>query len=146
MRCAFSFPIIGQGKRRVMRLAACLPQQWIGHQYTLQYQRRASLSTARTVIFSGIQPTGVPHLGNYLGALQQWVRIQNEAKATSTLMFSIVDLHAMTLPYDQNQLRLWKRQTLAALLAVGLKPEQSTIFFQSAVRLGSILRSPLKRL
>ncbi|KAL8895525.1 MAG: hypothetical protein Q9207_008140, partial [Kuettlingeria erythrocarpa] len=74
---------------------------------------------------------------NYLGALQQWVRIQNEAKATSTLMFSIVDLHAMTLPQDQSQLRQSKRQALAAILAVGLKPERSTIFFQSAVRLDS---------
>lgn len=136
------FPILGQAKQRVLRLTACPRQQWIGDKHALQYRRFASCSTAEKVILSGIQPTGVPHIGNYLGALQQWVRIQNQAPATSTLMFSIVDLHAMTLPYDPNQLRVWKWQTLAALLAVGLKPERSTIFFQSAVRL-AISRSYL---
>ncbi|KAL8923408.1 MAG: hypothetical protein Q9172_003157 [Xanthocarpia lactea] len=87
----------------------------------------------RQVIFSGIQPTGIPHLGNYFGALEQWVKIQNSATSTTDLLFSIVDLHAMTLPYDRAQFRLWRRQTLAALLAVGLDPKRSTIFFQSAV-------------
>ncbi|KAL8991941.1 MAG: hypothetical protein Q9169_007515 [Polycauliona sp. 2 TL-2023] len=95
----------------------------------------SSLSSSNQVIFSGIQPTGIPHLGNYFGALQQWVKIQNGATSTTDLLFSIVDLHAMTLPYDRTRLRLQKRQTLAALLAVGLDPQRSTIFFQSAVRL-----------
>ena len=89
--------------------------------------------SSKTVIFSGIQPTGVPHLGNYLGALQQWVKLQNEAAPTTQLMFSIVDLHALTSRQDPEQLRRWKRETLAALLAVGLDPERSTIFFQSDV-------------
>lgn len=93
----------------------------------------ASLSNPNQVIFSGIQPTGVPHLGNYFGALHQWVKIQDGAPSTTDLLFSIVDLHAMTLPYDRNELRLQKRQTLAALLAIGLNPQRSTIFFQSAV-------------
>ncbi|KAI4258433.1 MAG: hypothetical protein L6R42_005101, partial [Xanthoria sp. 1 TBL-2021] len=70
---------------------------------------------------------------NYFGALQQWVKIQDGATSTTDLLFSIVDLHAMTLPYNQARLRLQKRQTLAALLAVGLDPQRSTIFFQSAV-------------
>ncbi|KAL8697627.1 MAG: hypothetical protein Q9224_002214 [Gallowayella concinna] len=96
--------------------------------------RHASSSTyPRQIIFSGIQPTGIPHLGNYFGALQQWVKIQNGATSTTDVIFSIVDLHAMTLPYDPAQLRLWKRQTLAALLAVGLDPQRSIIFFQSSV-------------
>lgn len=98
------------------------------------------------MIFSGIQPTGVPHLGNYLGALSQWVALQNEAAAagsssvggatTSTptrLLFSVVDLHAITLPQEAAQLRRWRREMLAALLAVGLDPARSTIFHQSSV-------------
>lgn len=124
---------LGQSKQRLLGWTARPPQQRIGKELVILEHRHASSSTARKVILSGIQPTGVPHLGNYLGALQQWVQIQNEASATSDLFFSIVDLHAMTLPYHQDQLRLWKRQTLAALLAVGLKPDRSTIFFQSAV-------------
>lgn len=85
------------------------------------------------LIFSGIQPTGVPHIGNYLGALQQWVRIQNSEPASAKLVISIVDLHAITVQQDAAQLRRWKRETLAALLAVGLDPKYCTIFFQSDV-------------
>lgn len=85
------------------------------------------------VIFSGIQPTGVPHLGNYLGALQPWARLQIEASPSTRLFYSIVDLHAITATQDADRLRRWKRETLATLLAVGLDPERSTIFYQSAV-------------
>lgn len=87
------------------------------------------------IVFSGIQPTGVPHIGNYLGALQEWVRFQNEAPATSQLFFSIVDLHALTDNASAAGLKQWKRQTLATLLAVGLDPKRSTIFYQSSVGL-----------
>lgn len=92
-----------------------------------------SPSTPGKVVFSGIQPTGVPHLGNYLGALQQWVRMQNEASPSTQLLYSIVDLHALTMRQDPGQLRRWKRETLATLLAVGLNPERSVIFYQSRV-------------
>ena len=97
----------------------------------LSYQKTAD------VIFSGIQPTGVPHLGNYLGALRQWKRLQNEAPPSTQLLFSVVDLHAITTRQDAYQLRQWKRETLATLLAVGLDPERSTIFYQSTVPLCS---------
>lgn len=122
------------------------------------HQRRSASSTTTNpttppsnatpkVIFSGIQPTGVPHLGNYLGALSQWVALQEEATATTAattvngtgaapttrLLFSVVDLHAITLPQDAAQLRRWRREMLAALLAVGLDPSRSTIFHQSSV-------------
>lgn len=96
-------------------------------------QRLYSSTTQEQVIFSGIQPTGIPHLGNYLGALQQWVRMQNNAPESTKLYYSIVDLHAITFPQDGPQLRRRKRETLATLLAVGLNPERSTIFYQSAV-------------
>lgn len=96
-------------------------------------QRLHAFNTKAHVIFSGIQPTGVPHLGNYLGALQQWARLQNEASPSTQLLYSIVDLHAITTNQDADQLRRWKRETLATLLAVGLDPERSTVFYQSAV-------------
>lgn len=88
---------------------------------------------APKVIFSGIQPTGVPHLGNYLGALQQWVRLQNEAASDVSLIYSVVDLHAITVPQDPDHLRRCKREMLATLLAIGLDPNKSTIFYQSSV-------------
>ena len=87
------------------------------------------------VIFSGIQPIGVPHLGNYLGALKQWVRLQNEATPDTTLIYSVVDLHAITVTQDPAHLRQCKREMLATLLAIGLDPKRSTIFHQSAVRI-----------
>ena len=96
--------------------------------------RHSSSKIRGDVIFSGIQPTGVPHLGNYLGALQQWTRMQDEAAPSTQSLYSIVDLHAITMSQDADQLRTWKRETLATLLASGLDPEKSTIFYQSTVR------------
>ena len=92
----------------------------------------SSLSKTK-IIFSGIQPTGVPHLGNYLGALQQWKKLQDEAASSTQLFYSIVDFHAITARQGAAQLRESRREMLAALLAIGLKPESCTIFFQSAV-------------
>ncbi|KAJ5902482.1 hypothetical protein N7495_003010 [Penicillium taxi] len=94
---------------------------------------KAKAPAHEPVIFSGIQPTGVPHLGNYLGALNEWVKLQNGAKPGTKLIFSVVDLHALTVPQDPAQLRKWRREAFATLLAVGLDPKKSTIFFQSAV-------------
>jgi hypothetical protein len=86
-----------------------------------------------TTVFSGIQPTGVPHLGNYLGALREWVKLQNVAAKDTKLMFSIVDLHALTVPQERCQLRKWRKEAFATLVAVGLDPNRATIFYQSAV-------------
>lgn len=83
-------------------------------------------------IFSGIQPTGVPHLGNYLGALREWVRLQ-DSESNNDCLFSIVDLHAITIKQDPDQLRKWRKEMLVSLMAVGLDPEKSTLFFQSSV-------------
>src|SRR5690242_1589663 len=88
----------------------------------------------KQVIFSGIQPTGVPHLGNYLGALRQWVKLQNEASPGTTLLFSIVDLHAITIKQNPSELVKWRKEMLASLLAVGLDPKKSIIFAQSSVK------------
>ncbi|CUS08185.1 unnamed protein product [Tuber aestivum] len=84
-------------------------------------------------VFSGIQPTGVPHLGNYLGALRQWVGIQDNSPKSARLTFCIVDLHAITQPQEVEQLRKRKMELLATLLAIGLDPRRCTIFEQSRV-------------
>lgn len=93
----------------------------------------------KAVVFSGIQPTGIPHLGNYLGALRQWQRLQDAAPASATLIYSIVDLHAITMPQAPETLRQWRREALASLLAIGLDPARSIIFFQSSVQAHSEL-------
>ncbi|KAF5580971.1 tryptophanyl-tRNA synthetase [Fusarium pseudoanthophilum] len=92
-----------------------------------------SAITKPRVIFSGIQPTGIPHLGNYAGALRQWVKLQEKHKEDK-LIYSIVDLHAITTPQPADVLRKSKREALAALLAIGIDPEKVTLFYQSSVR------------
>lgn len=96
----------------------------------------AATTATPKVIFSGIQPTGVPHLGNYLGALKQWVHLQNTAEPGTKLLFSVVDLHAITAPGDDpagQDLRQRRRETLAALMAIGLDPDRCILFYQSSV-------------
>ncbi len=85
------------------------------------------------VIFSGIQPTGIPHLGNYLGALREWKRLQDTAPASTKLIFCIADLHAATVPRSAKEMRENRLNTLATLLAMGLNQDRSTVFFQSDV-------------
>jgi len=89
-------------------------------------------------IFSGIQPTGIPHLGNYLGALRQWKHFQDQkvdAKKPRRhkLHFSVVDLHALTHDQSREERSQLCRESAASLLAIGLKPELSNIFMQSDV-------------
>ncbi|KAL5604656.1 uncharacterized protein BROUX77_004842 [Berkeleyomyces rouxiae] len=97
--------------------------------------RHSSTATtpAKKVIFSGIQPTGTPHIGNYLGAIRQWVQLQKEPRAATDLLYSVVDLHAITLPIAADRLRRSKRETMAALLATGIDPERCLLFYQSSV-------------
>ena len=85
---------------------------------------------AITRIFSGIQPTGSVHLGNYLGALRSWVRLQDQC---SDVLYSIVDLHALTVPQAPIILRDNVRHIASCLLACGVDPERSVLFQQSAV-------------
>jgi len=80
-------------------------------------------------VFSGIQPTGEMHLGNYLGAVRHWVAAQDADDA----LYCVVDLHAMTLPYDPADLADRTRRTAALLLAAGLDPARCTLFVQSHV-------------
>ena len=80
-------------------------------------------------IFSGAQPTGNVHLGNYLGALRNWVALQREYES----FFCIVNLHAITLPQDPKVLAAKTRELARIYLAIGIDPEVSTVFVQSDV-------------
>ena len=87
------------------------------------------MTPMRSLVFSAVQPTGVLHLGNYLGALKQFARLQS----LHDCLFCIADLHAMTAPYDKNRLADETRMVAAAFLACGLDPKRHLIFCQSAV-------------
>jgi tryptophanyl-tRNA synthetase len=80
-------------------------------------------------VLSGIQPSGYLHIGNYLGALMNWVRLQNDYEC----LFCIVDLHAITVYQDPRELRGKIVQTAALFLAAGIDPNLSTVFVQSMV-------------
>lgn len=83
----------------------------------------------RKRVFSGIQPTGDLHLGNYLGAVRNWVAQQDEHDS----FFCVVDLHSMTMPWDPADLRSRSIGTGASLLACGIDPAKATLFLQSHV-------------
>ncbi|KAI2777687.1 putative tryptophanyl-tRNA synthetase [Daldinia loculata] len=135
--CARCRPLAGLTRRQVIRPAAQQQRRnesTVGSDVSTDEQGEVTKKPKPNVIFSGIQPTGVPHLGNYLGALRQWRKLQDDAEPEDKLLFSVVDLHAITMPQDAKVLRLRRREMLAALLAIGLDPEKgSTIFFQSSV-------------
>lgn len=95
---------------------------------TTQAQQRSSDYTRKRV-FSGIQPSGDVHLGNYLGAIKGWV----DHQAEKDNFFCIVDLHALTVPQDPDDLRARTLSLAAMLFAAGLDPDKSTLFVQSHV-------------
>ncbi len=80
-------------------------------------------------VFSGIQPSGELHLGNYLGAVRNWVALQDRFEC----FYGIVDLHAITQPYEPEALAARTRDMALSLLAAGLEPDRCTIFVQSHV-------------
>ncbi|GAA2043304.1 tryptophan--tRNA ligase [Agromyces tropicus] len=88
------------------------------------------MNTARPVVFSGMQPSGDSlHLGNYLGALVNWVALQDDHDP----IYCVVDLHAITVPQEPEAMREATRRTAAQYLAAGVDPERSTLFVQSQV-------------
>ena len=80
-------------------------------------------------IFSGVQPTGIITLGNYIGAFRQFTALQNDYEC----VFCIVDQHAITVPQDPEELRNHIRSLAALYIAVGIDPKKSTLFIQSEV-------------
>lgn len=89
-----------------------------------------TIETTKPVIFSGMQPSSDSlHLGNYVGALRNWVTMQNECEA----VFCVVNLHAITVPQDPAELRARTRKTAAQYIAAGINPNRATLFVQSQV-------------
>ncbi len=86
----------------------------------------------KKTVFSGVQPSGKLHIGNYIGAISQWVDIQHDYNT----IFCVVDLHAMTIPenIDPKQLRAKSREVAGLYIASGIDPEESAIFVQADVR------------
>ena len=80
-------------------------------------------------VYSAIQSSGIPSLGNYLGAIKNWVDMQNKYNC----IFSIADLHSLTVRREPSQLRKYSRDMFLLLLAIGLDPEKNIIYFQSHV-------------
>lgn len=80
-------------------------------------------------VFSGVQPTGALHLGNYLGALREFVRLQDQHDC----VFCVVDMHAITQPHDPAELQAAVREVASAFIACGLDPERNILFPQSRV-------------
>jgi tryptophanyl-tRNA synthetase len=95
-----------------------------------RWGERRQLSCAAVRIFSGIQPTGRKHLGNYIGAIRQYVAGQDRGDPA---IYCIVDLHATTVPYDPAELRARTYDTAAVLLASGLDPDRCLLFRQGDV-------------
>ena len=86
-------------------------------------------------IFSGIQPSGTAQLGNYLGAIRRWVQLQDEC---SSVLYSIVDLHSLTVDQAPLLLRQNIRQMAVCLLACGVDPDRTILFQQSQVMHGHV--------
>lgn len=87
-------------------------------------------NSGKKVIFSGIQPTGTFTLGNYIGAVRHWVDLQEQFNC----IYSVVDMHAITVMQDPSKLRQHSLEAYALLLACGVDPEKSLVFFQSHVK------------
>ena len=85
--------------------------------------------TERKRVFSGIQPTGELHFGNLVGALDNWVKMQNDYET----YYCVVDLHAMTVPYDPADLARARLATAKLVMAIGVDPTRSLFYFQSQV-------------
>ncbi|MGC1271838.1 MAG: tryptophan--tRNA ligase [Croceibacterium sp.] len=84
-------------------------------------------------VVSGIQPTGSLHLGNYLGAIRNWVRMQDALEDGSQCLFFLADLHAISMPHDPAQLSAATLEMTAALVACGIDPDRSILFNQAQV-------------
>lgn len=87
------------------------------------------MTEEKKIIFSGMQPSGLITLGNYLGALNNWTKLQNDYHC----LYCIVDMHAITIRQDPIKLRKQAKELLLQYLAVGLDPEKNIIYYQSHV-------------
>ena len=95
----------------------------------LENGRETTMEEPRKRVFSGIQPTGNIHIGNYLGAIRHWVKLQAECAC----IYCVVDLHAITIPQDPMALKAKIREVAGLLMASGIDPQKSAIFVQSHI-------------
>jgi tryptophanyl-tRNA synthetase len=93
------------------------------------HSTKPEASASRKKVFSGIQPSGVVHIGNYAGAIRNWARMLDQYDCT----FCVVDLHAMTVPYDPQDMRQRAFDTFSTNMAAGLDPDRCRLFVQSHV-------------
>lgn len=91
-----------------------------------------SVLAPHRVVMSGIQPTGVPHIGNWLGAIDHWRQLQDSCTGAGVIV-CIADLHSITVPHEPHTLRENILSTAASLLACGIDYQRSILFQQSAV-------------
>ena len=92
-------------------------------------QRIYKMEKEKKVIFSGVQPSGILTIGNYLGAIKNWVDLQDEYNC----IYCVVDMHAITVRQNPSELRKRTYETLATYIAAGIDPEKTTLFVQSHV-------------
>ena len=85
----------------------------------------------KKTVFSGVQPSGAMHLGGYLGAFRNWVALQDDD--AYDVIYCVVDLHAMTVPYDPAEFHSLRLETAKVLLAIGIDPDRSLLYMQSQV-------------
>ncbi len=105
------------------------PAKTSGKTQAATQAQKAEPATTKPRVFSGIQPTNNPHIGNYLGAMRHWAAEQDQYAS----IFCIVNLHAITLPQDPAELRQNTLSLAAMLLAVGIDPQRAPLFIQSHV-------------
>ncbi|KAG8381845.1 hypothetical protein BUALT_Bualt05G0015100 [Buddleja alternifolia] len=125
-KCLSRTAIFHQNRLRIGENLRCFCSVSVSEPSTSE----TSSSSVKKRIVSGVQPTGSIHLGNYLGAIKNWIDLQN----TYETLFFIVDLHAITLPYDTQQLSKSTRDTAALYLACGVDSSKASVFVQSHVR------------
>ena len=89
------------------------------------------MTEQKKTVFSGVQPTGAMHLGGYLGAFRNWVALQEDD--AYDVIYCIVDLHAMTVPYDPAEFSRQRLETAKVVLALGIDPDRSLLYMQSQV-------------
>lgn len=131
---ALGLPLAGLSRRCQSHVQGSLPTRRFSHTGPRGAEHAAEGDAQppppKKTIFSGIQPTGVLHLGNYFGAVRRWVELQEQGH---NVIFSVVDLHSITLPQDPATLHSQILNMAASLIACGIDPARAVLFQQSRV-------------
>ncbi|ODV62211.1 tryptophan--tRNA ligase MSW1 [Ascoidea rubescens DSM 1968] len=124
----------GKCQRRVSTKSTALSARPESSIQTISFGSNDFAIPNNSTVFSLIQPTGKLHLGNYLGAINVWKNISDSNDNSNTkILFGTADLHAITIPKPASELRNYRLETIASLLASGLDPNKSIIFHQSQI-------------